>query len=690
VTSSYFPIISILGLSIIVQAAAAIMAIRLVGITGRRAAWCMIAVALVLMAVRRIVPLYRLITGDISHPPDVVNEVIGLALSAAMAIGISLIAPLFHERKRAEEALRESEKRLREHNALQELLLQPNPIEQKLKLVTEAVVRIVGADFARIWVIKPGDLCEAGCIHAQAAEGPHACRFRDNCLHLMASSGRYTHTDGRDHSRIPFGCYKSGKLAAGEGAKFLTNDVTNDPCVHNHTWAKELGLVSFAGYRLVDTGGTPLGVLALFSKQAISAEEDSLLEGIAHATCHVLHSERAEAALRRSEEQHRTILQTAMDGFWLVGLQGCLLEVNESYCRMSGYSAQELLAMRIPDLEAAETADETTARIQKIMAQGEDRFESRHRRKDGSCYDVEISIQYRPAEGGQMVVFLRDITERKQTVENIRKLNEELDQRVRDRTALLQRKTEELERANERLKEVDRLKSVFLASMSHELRTPLNSIIGFSTVLLNEWLGPVNAEQRQNLVSILSSGRHLLNMINDVLDVSQIEAGTTIPVIEEFDLYDLLAEAENQATAAIREKGLELRSELLHQRMHTDQRRLLQCVLNILNNAVKFTDRGSVTVAARIVTSPGETLGEDMVEIAVTDTGIGIGEEDRSRIFQPFSRIVTPQRTIFPGTGLGLFLTRKIAREILKGDILVSSEYGKGSRFSLRIPVRLA
>jgi signal transduction histidine kinase len=265
----------------------------------------------------------------------------------------------------------------------------------------------------------------------------------------------------------------------------------------------------------------------------------------------------------------------------------------------------------------------------------------------------------------------------------------ELEQRVYERTALLQRQTEELEQANERLKEVDHLKSRFIASMSHELRTPLNAVIGFSSVLLNEWVGPANTEQKQNLASILRSGRHLLNMINDILDVSQIEAGTITPVIKEFDLYDLLTEAENQVTATMREKGLELRSEPLRQRMRTDRRRLLKCVLNLLNNAAKFTDKGGVTVAARIVPFTGEAPEEEMVEIAITDTGIGIGAEDLLRISQPFNRIVIPQRAIVPGTGLGLFLTRKIAQEILKGDLLVSSEYGKGSRFSLRIPVRL-
>ena len=133
-----------------------------------------------------------------------------------------------------------------------------------------------------------------------------------------------------------------------------------------------------------------------------------------------------DAALRESEKRHRTILQTAMDGFWLVDMQGRLLEVNETYCRMSGYSAPELLALCIPDLEANEAAHDTAAHIRKIVAQGEDRFESRHRRKDGSLFDVEISVQHQPDGDGRTVAFLQDITERKRTEAALRQQAEEL------------------------------------------------------------------------------------------------------------------------------------------------------------------------------------------------------------------------------------------------------------------------
>ena len=146
-------------------------------------------------------------------------------------------------RKRLEQEFKEAMQRQEKLNRLQRDLLKPGELAEKLKSITDGVVDIVGADFCRIWITKPGDLCESGCIHAKVTEGPHVCRYRDRCLHLMASSGRYTHIDGQVHRRVPFGCYKIGRVAAEEDRKFLTNEAATDPRVHNHGWVKELGLV---------------------------------------------------------------------------------------------------------------------------------------------------------------------------------------------------------------------------------------------------------------------------------------------------------------------------------------------------------------------------------------------------------------------------------------------------------------
>ncbi|NJD90303.1 MAG: hypothetical protein FIA91_02105 [Geobacter sp.] len=304
-----------------------------------------------------------------------------------------------------------------------------------------------------------------------------------------------------------------------------------------------------------------------------------------------------------------------------------------------------------------------------------------------------------------------DITKRKDAETALLTIKEELENRVRIRTADLNArskeladsqgallnivddlnaKTEELEEANSKLKEMDRLKSLFIASMSHELRTPLNSIIGFSSILHDEWTGPVNAKQKENLAIILRSGNHLLSLINDVIDVSKIEAGRIEFVAEEFDLHDLIDEAVTLVRKDIEAKGLDLQIDSLHQPMFTDKRRLLQCVLNLLSNAVKFTQQGGITVPARLV--PDDNNGESgtIAEISVADTGLGISENDMKRMFQPFVRLISPLQATIPGTGLGLYLTRKLALEILKGDLLLTSDLGKGSKFTLRIPVRLS
>jgi PAS domain S-box-containing protein len=200
------------------------------------------------------------------------------------------------ERRRAEE-------RITILNRLKEHLIRPAPLEEKLERITKAVVDMFAADFARIWLTRPGDLCSSGCMHATVTEGPHVCRHRDRCLHLKASSGRYTHTDGRMHGRVPFGCYKIGRVAAAEEVGFLTNDVTHDPRVHDHEWARALGLVSFAGYRLLSHEGAPIGVLALFSKRPLSSEEGAMLQTVAATTSEVVLAARSEEEKLSLERQ---------------------------------------------------------------------------------------------------------------------------------------------------------------------------------------------------------------------------------------------------------------------------------------------------------------------------------------------------------------------------------------------------
>ncbi len=276
----------------------------------------------------------------------------------------------------------------------------------------------------------------------------------------------------------------------------------------------------------------------------------------------------------------------------------------------------------------------------------------------------------------KVVGTIMDITERMRAQDNLKQLNNKLEQRVRDRTA-------ELEAANAKLLELDRLKSMFIASMSHELRTPLNSIIGYSSIMLDEWTGPLNAEQRENMAAVHRSGKHLLSLINDVIDVSKIESGKIKANVEEFDIYEVVTEGVNTFKNDIVGKGLELRVQVPGQILNTDRRRLLQCLLNLLSNAAKFTTTGSIDVSTK--------LSEDgsMMTIAVEDTGIGIGEDDLGMLFSPFVRFHKSGESVIPGTGLGLYLTQKLLKEILKGDILVSSTYGVGTRFTMHVPVKL-
>ena len=263
------------------------------------------------------------------------------------------------DRTEAEEARSRFLERQERLNLLLQALLAPAGLAQKLKMITDGVVDIFGADFCRIWRISPGDLCERGCVHATVTEGPHVCKYRDKCVHLLASSGRYTHTDGLTHRRVPFGAYKIGRVASGQDRKFLTNDVVHDPRIHNHDWARELGLVSFAGYQLRPPSGEALGVLALFSKHAITQEEDAQLDALSSTTALVLHAAEGEERLKESEERYRELVEISNDIVYRTDAGGVFTFVNRVASRITGYSEQELVGIHFAYLILPEYREET-------------------------------------------------------------------------------------------------------------------------------------------------------------------------------------------------------------------------------------------------------------------------------------------------------------------------------------------
>jgi signal transduction histidine kinase/HAMP domain-containing protein/ActR/RegA family two-component response regulator len=238
----------------------------------------------------------------------------------------------------------------------------------------------------------------------------------------------------------------------------------------------------------------------------------------------------------------------------------------------------------------------------------------------------------------------------------------------------------ELQRTAGQLKEMDRLKTQFLANMSHELRTPLNSIIGFSRVILKGIDGPITEQQREDLTSIYNNGQHLLGLINDILDISRIEAGKMELIFEPLDLQHVINGVMSTAIGLVKDKPIKLEREVAPDlpTIRADGTRLRQVILNLLSNAAKFTERGQITLRAY--------ADEENVTISVSDTGIGISAEHQAILFQEFSQVDASSTRRTGGAGLGLAISRHLV-ELHGGRIGVESEPGVGSTFTVTLPV---
>jgi len=420
-----------------------------------------------------------------------------------------------------------------------------------------------------------------------------------------------------------------------------------------------------------------VGLLVLMAATLVVAfyrnRQAKILKGLL-----IAEQQRADAldTAQKISGRHHDILQTAKDGFCMVDPSARILEVNDAFCNMLGYSERELLSMNIRDVEAGMSPEMIQARVQMITEHGSDLFESRHRRKDGRIIDVEVSIQHRSSEG-LMVAFHRDITGRKRD-----------EQLLAENALTLRRTNEELNKSLLTAKELAakaeaaaRAKSDFLAVMSHELRTPLNGVLGYSELLAATRL---DDEQQDFLRTIRDSGEHLLGIVNDILDFSSIEKGTMSLESAPLTISHLLESSTGPIRKSAGDKGLTFGCEVdpgVPDRIAGDERRIRQVLLNLLGNAVKFTAGGSVLLRVSLSSSDLR----DFVNFSVRDTGPGIAPETLARLFRPFIQGDSALSRGFEGTGLGLAISQKLA-EAMGGNITAASSPGMGSTFTFCLP----
>jgi PAS domain S-box-containing protein len=378
-------------------------------------------------------------------------------------------------------------------------------------------------------------------------------------------------------------------------------------------------------------------------------------------------------ALRKSEAYYRTIVEVALDCIITIDPTGNVVEFNPAAEKTFGYRKRDVVGRELAEvIVPAAQRDAHRRGLARYVATGEStligrRIELTAMRSDGTEFPIELAISAVPSHGPRMVTAVaRDITERKRTEE-------------------IGRRAHAMEEQHHRILETDRLKSEFLANMSHELRTPLNSIIGFADLMHKGKVGQVSPEHEEYLGDILTSGKHLLRLINDVLDLAKVESGKMDFRPEPVDLVTLVNEVRDILRGLAASQGLRVETDVDPEvtAVVIDPARLKQILYNFLSNAIKFTPEGG-RVFVRITPE-----GLEMFRIDVEDTGVGIAAQDLGKLFVEFQQLDAGSAKKHEGTGLGLALIKRLV-EAQGGRVEVRSIPGEGSTFSAILPRTLA
>src|SRR5215831_1495906 len=515
------------------------------------------------------------------------------------------------------------------------------PMQSMLQKSAEALVRHLDAAFARIWTLNP----------------------KESLLELQASAGMYTHLNG-GHSRVPFGKLKIG-LIAQERQPHLTNDVCNDPRVSDKEWAREKGMVAFAGYPLL-VEDRVVGVMAMFARHPLTEDTIETIATVAAPIAQGIERKRAEEALRASEEKFRILADTAPVMVWMSGTDKLCTFFNKPWLDFTGRAIEEELGNGWTEGVHQEDYDRCIEIYFKSFEAREPfEMEYRLRRHDGVYrWMLDHGIP-RFSPGGDFLGYigsLIDITERK------------LAEAEREQLAQEQVARATAEAAN-------RSKDEFLAMVSHELRSPLNAILGYTRMLRS---GPVDRESINNVISIVErNAKAQLQIVEDLFDSARIISGKLRIEPGPVDLVPVLEAALDTARSAAEAKGVTLVADFgpRPEQVLGDPTRLQQIVWNLLTNAVKFTPEGG-----RVELRMEEDA--DNVRITVSDTGRGIEPGFLPFIFEHFRQADSSTARRHGGLGLGLSLVKHLV-ELHGGTITAESEgQGRGAAFTVTLPRR--
>jgi diguanylate cyclase (GGDEF)-like protein/PAS domain S-box-containing protein len=386
------------------------------------------------------------------------------------------------------------------------------------------------------------------------------------------------------------------------------------------------------------------------------------------------------------------VLDDSQDMIATTDNEGKIVKFSKGGERILGYSADEAIGRKASSFYLDK---EERARILEILKERGAiyNYETKVLRKDGTPVDISLTISQLRDKSGNMIGTVgvsKDITEEKRMREELREKNMELQELTESLEEKVLERTRELERINRELRRANEIKARFIANMSHELRTPLHSIIGFSEVLLDRTFGDINEKQQKYVTNILTSGRHLLHLVSNILDLAKIEAGKVELSYETFPVKGVIDEVMTVIRTLAEKKLIELKMDISHEvtNFRADKVKFKQIFYNLLSNAIKFTHEGGKAGvrAERLINTglfPWAPQGQEFLKVSVWDTGIGIKPEEKERIFEEFEQL-DPSRST-EGTGLGLSLTRRLV-DLHGGMIDVESTYSVGSVFNVYMP----